>query len=85
MVYSKAIPLLVDSVKYDYDSITVSHSKKKTVFVKIDCHITTDDGKTQDKTLEIGLVEEKNGWRIDTPTYARYDRDYYDKVENKED
>ena len=85
MVYTKAEPLLVDSVKYNYDSIKVSHSKKKTVYVTVDCLITTDSGKTQEKTLTIGLIEEADGWRIDTPSYARYDRDYYDKVENKED
>ena len=85
MVYTKALYFLEDKVEYDYDSITVTHSKKDTVFVTINCTVRTDDGKTQDKTLEIGLVEEADGWRIDTPTYASYDKDYYDKVENKED
>ena len=81
MVYTAAKPLLVDKVEYFYDSIKVTHSKKETVFVEIDCKVVSDDGKTQTKTLEIGLIEEENGWRIATPTYTTYNLDYYDQLE----
>ena len=70
MVYTQVKPLLLDEVEYFYDSLRVTHSKKKTVFVEIDCKVVREDGKTQTKTLEIGLVEEENGWRISTPTYS---------------
>ena len=83
MVYSIANVLLRDKVEYDYESIEVTGSKKETVYVNINCTVTTNDGKKQDKVLNIGLIEEANGWRLDTPTYATYNREYYDK--NKED
>ena len=79
MVYSLTDPLLKDEVVYDYDSLKVINSKKETVYVNIDCTVTREDGKTQKKTLEIGLIEEANGWRLDTPTYATYNQEYYDK------
>lgn len=78
MVYTVAVPLLLDKVEYDYSSLRVTHSKKETVYVEIDCKVTTNEGKSQTKTIEIGLVEEEDGWRIDTPTYATYNLDYYE-------
>lgn len=85
MVYSKAIPLLKDTVVYDYSSITVTHSEKEKVFVNINCTVTASDGRVQEKTLEISLIEEEAGWRLASPTYASYDKDYYDKLKDKED
>ncbi len=84
MVYTQTKPLLVDKVEYFYDSLKVTHSKKETVFVEIDCKVVREDGKTQTKTLEIGLIEEDNGWRISTPTYTTYNLDYYEELENKQ-
>ena len=81
MVYTATKPLLLDKVEYFYDSIRVTHSKKETVFVEIDCKVVREDGKTQNKTLEIGFLEEENGWRISTPTYTTYNLDYYEELE----
>ena len=71
MVYSKATAFLIDKVTYLYDTIEVTGSDEKTVFVNISVTVERD-GKTQERVIEVGLVEEADGWRIDTPTYVSY-------------
>ena len=68
---------LNDDVTYHYDTINVTHSKKETVFVNIDVTVTTKDGKSQRQTITVGLLEEANGWRLDSPTYTVYDDGSY--------
>ena len=85
MVYSLAKVLLTDEIEYHYDTIEVVGSKKKTVYVTIEISVTRED-KTQTKVLKIGLLEEKNGWRLDTPTYSSYNEkedDYNDLQKDK--
>ena len=86
MVYSKFEPMLKDSIAYDYDSLTVKESKKDRVYVNVNATVTTSDGKTQNTTLTITLVEEDDGWRIDNPTYANYSeaKDRYDEIKDLE-
>ena len=85
MVYSNFTPMLKDSIVYDYDSLRVEGSKKEKVYVKIDATVTKADGKSQNTTVTVALVEEDNGWRIDNPTYANYNeyKDRYDELNNK--
>ena len=71
MVYTRYTPLLVDEIEYLYDSISVLGSKGDIVTVKITVNVTRD-GDTQTRDIKINLVEEKSGWRIDSPTYAGY-------------
>ena len=71
MVYSKANVFLTDKVTYLYDTITVTGSSGETVFVKIKVKVERGE-LSQERDIEIGLVEEEAGWRIDTPTYASY-------------
>ena len=71
MVYKNYNPLLVDEVQYLYDSISVLGSKGEKIIVKITVNVTRGED-TQTRDIEISLVEEKNGWRIDSPTYASY-------------
>lgn len=75
MVYSRYVPLLTDSVEYFYDTLSVTGSKGDTVNVKITVKITRGE-TSQTRDIEIGLVEEESGWRIDTPTYASYRTDF---------
>lgn len=86
MVYSNFTPMLKDSIVYDYDSLRVEGSKKEKVYVKIDATVTKADGKSQNTTVTVALVEEDNGWRIDNPTYANYNeyKDRYDELNNKD-
>lgn len=75
---------LKDKLEYDYNSIKVTHSKGEEVFVTIGVKVTNDEGKVQNKTLEVALIEESDGWRINSPTYTTYfDRSAYDDLENK--
>lgn len=71
MVYSKANVFLTDKVTYLYDTLEATGSSGETVFVKI--RVKVERGElSQERDIEIGLVEEEDGWRIDTPTYASY-------------
>ena len=72
MVYSNAIALLKDNVVYLYDTMRVTGSKRESVYVSIDVVVTNSEGKSQTNTLNIGFIEEENGWRINTPTYNSY-------------
>ncbi len=71
MVYSEYVPLLRDKVEYLYNTIEVLGSKGKIVTVKIKINVTRGEA-TQTREIEVDLVEEKNGWRIDSPTYASF-------------
>ena len=68
--------MLKDSVKYHYDTLAVIGSEGEHVKVKIAVTVTNSDNKSQEKTLEIKLIEESGEWRIDSPTYARYTADF---------
>ena len=84
MVYTDAVAQLKDTVTYDYSTLSVKGSKGETVYVEIEVLVLTDDGKSQTKTLEIGLIEEADGWRLSTPSYTSYvDLDYYNQLQNK--
>ena len=71
MVYSKYEVLLKDKIEYLYDTVRIFDVDGETIYVNIDVKVTNSEGNVQEKTLKIGLIEEKNGFRIDTPTYAR--------------
>jgi hypothetical protein len=71
MVYSQYTPLLRDTVEYLYDTMEVLGSKGEIVTVKIQIKVTRGE-LSQTRELEIDLIEEETGWRIDTPTYASY-------------
>ena len=84
MVYKDADVFLKDKVTYNYETLTVKESRGEIVYVEIEVKVDTDDGKSQTKTLEIGLIEEENGWRLSSPTYTSYvDLDYYNQLQNK--
>ena len=78
MVYSRAIVLLTDEVEYDYNSIVVEGSKKEIVFITIKATVSRD-GKSQERSLRIGLIEEENGWRLNDATYLVYDEQLEEK------
>lgn len=86
MVYSYFESLLPDTVEYLYDTLTVSHSKKETVYVKVMARVTREDGESQLREKTIALIEEENGWRLDSATYLAYNSSqeiYEDLLENK--
>jgi preprotein translocase subunit SecG len=85
MVYSKFNIKFKDKIEYDYDSIKAERSKKDKVYVSVNATVTNSEGKSQQITLTITLIEEDDGWKIDNPTYANYNssKDRYDEL-NKE-
>ncbi len=84
MVYSNALVLLRDEVSYNFDTLEVTGSKKDIVYVTLSVDVRRDDN-TQTRNLKVGLIEEENGWRIDTPTYMSYieNNDYEDLQDKK--
>ena len=73
MVYGEYNQFLYDDVNYLTDSIKVLGSKGKRVQVEISVEITDSDTKeAQTREIKFYLVEEADGWRIDSPTYASY-------------
>lgn len=71
MVFSKANVLLKDRVEYLFDTLSVKGAEGEKVFVTLSVKVTRGD-KFQIQTVDIGLIEEADGWRIDTPTYLVY-------------
>ncbi len=71
MVYTIYEPLLKDEVEYMYDQITVLGSEAEKVIVEIPIKVTRGE-LSQTRNITVDLVEEENGWRIDSPTYASY-------------
>ncbi len=72
MVNSAYEPLMKDTVVYNYDTLTVTESKKEKVYAKIEATVTNSEGQSQKTEIVITLVEEEAGWRIDNPIYANY-------------
>lgn len=77
MVNKNAEVLLKDKVTYDYSTLSVKGAEGQTVKVTVAVTVENPDGDVQYKTLEIALLEEEGGWRIDSPTYTRYTNDSY--------
>lgn len=72
MVYSGITPIFDDRMTVDYSSMTVKGSKRDKVFVSVSVTVSNIDGDTQEKTLDITLIEEDDGWRIDNPVFKNY-------------
>ncbi len=74
-VYTEANYWLVDEVEYN-SSVEALRSEGDVVYVLVLATVTSPEGKVMNTNLEIGLIEEEDGWRLDSPTYARYYEDY---------
>ena len=68
-VYSKWEPFLFDSVTYDYTSVKDSGAKGERVYVEISCSVKDSESELVEKrSIRVALIEEKSGWRLDSPT-----------------
>ena len=65
---------LIGRVTYDYDSIKVIGSEDETVYVTVMATVTEEGYDPQTREIRIALVEESDGWKIDSPTYLNYDK-----------
>lgn len=86
MVYTKFAQLLKSTVEYNYDSLRVNGSKKENVYLSVDATVTSEDGKSQVTTVSFSVIEEENGWRLNSTTYANYNasKDRYDELKDKD-
>ena len=71
MVYSKYEILLVDTVEYLYDTLRVVDVEGEIIKVQIEAKAISPQGSIQTKKVVVNLLEEDNGFRIDSPTYVR--------------
>ncbi len=63
---------VADDVSYDYTTLRVEDVEDEIVTVLVDATVTNLDGESQVRTLRVQLVEESDGWRINSPTFAKY-------------
>ena len=79
MVNSQFYKSFYSDIEYMYDTIYDIGSEGEVIYVGIKARVSYD-GKSQIKDLKIGLIEESDGFRIETPTFANY---YEETEENK--
>ena len=86
MVHTEYDYIFTDSVVYDYDSIKVKDVKKKTLYISVMATVTNRNGESQDTEVVFELIEENNGWRINSGTFVNYNayRDKYDELKDQE-
>ena len=71
MVYSKARVYLDSEVEYLYDTMYDVGSVGQVVYVKLTANVSRD-GKTQQRELKIGFIEENGRFMLHTPSYIQY-------------
>lgn len=86
MVYTNFAKLLKSNIEYNYDSLRVDGSKKENVYLSVDATVTNEDGISQVTTVTFSVIEEENGWRLNSTTYANYNssKDRYDELKDKD-
>ena len=72
MVYTDAEPMYENEIEYLYDTLTVIGSKGELVYITVDAILTNADGKEQRKRAEFALLEEDDGWRLDTYSFIKF-------------
>ncbi len=70
-VYTEAKCWFEDTVEY-HSEVEALYSEGDVVYVQILAIVTNPEGKVMNKNLTIGLIEEEDGWRLNTPTYVKY-------------
>ena len=84
MVYKKAEVFLTDDIIYDYTTLKIKDVVGEVIFVDIDATVTNSEGKSQVRTLTVQLIEQEDGWRLNSPTYLKYTDDkYYEDLQNQ--
>ena len=68
------------TIEYDYSTLRVFEVKGEKIVITLKATITTEEGKTQTTDKKITLIEEEDGWRIDSPSYIVYN-EYKDRYE----
>ena len=61
-----------EKTEYDYSSIKVICSEGQRVKIEVICTVTTSDGKTQTTKENMYLIEESDGWKLDSLSKIPY-------------
>lgn len=72
MVYTKYEPLFTSTVVYDYTTLKVVDVKKETLYLTVEVEVTSEEGESQQSLIEFSLIEEEDGWRLDSSTFVNY-------------
>lgn len=80
-VLAAGLPLPMDRVTYDMDSLAVTWKSRKSAKFSITATVTNADGETQTRTGSLTLSEDTDGvWRLDAGTTMKFRYDSYDKI-----
>ena len=84
MVNSKYEYFLKGSYEY-HESMEIIGVKGEVITVRTLVTVTGENGKVKNINLDIRLIEQENGWRLESPTYAVYNEytDLYDELNKK--
>ena len=61
-----------ETTSFDYDSVRVIEAVGERIKVEVTCTVTCDDGRTQTRTKTVYLIEEDDGWRLDSQSKIAY-------------
>ena len=83
LVNTEFDPVATDDVEYLYDTMKVDEVDGEKRYVTLDCKVTNYEGKSQIRNIRVCLLEERNGFRLDGPTYIKYSEvvDEYEKLD----
>ena len=92
MVLTTYKPQKTDEIEYHYETLRVADVNDQKITVSLDVTVTRTEKtgsettkKSQRITIEVDMLEEADGWKLDTPTYAVYNENYqnYKDLENE--
>lgn len=80
-VLATGLPLPMDRVTYDPDSLAVTWKSRKSAKFSIAATVTNAHGETQTRTGSLTLSQDTDGvWRLDAGTTMKFRYDSYDKI-----
>lgn len=71
MIYKDAEVLYTNEVDYIYDSIKVIGADGEYIKITVDTVLTDNDGSSETVNIELKLLEEENGFRLDTLSFTQ--------------
>lgn len=72
MVYEAYEPLFTSDMTFDYSTLCDIGANGDYVNLTVEAEVMDRDGRVQRATVELSLIEESSGWRIDNPTWVNY-------------
>ena len=63
---------LTGSITYDLESITVLDVEGEVIKLGVSADVESESGKVKTMNLTVRIIEEDDGWRLKSPSYAVY-------------